>query len=122
VNRKRLRARLDKEIETLEKVIQLYRETIYRDDDVTPERADMPVSYRHGSKRGRIHKAIRDLLTRDGTCHRSKIADYLQQLGLVNGSNSPGYVSSILSASNGMFVTDHRGNWSLPTELKEPAL
>jgi hypothetical protein len=120
VNRRHQRAALDLEIETLEKVIQLYREAIYRADDVPPpERGETPV-HRYGSKRDRIRRGIKQLLTDRGTCHRSEIAEHLKSLGVVGSEkDSLAAVSSILSAS-GEFVTDHNGNWSLaPTERKD---
>jgi hypothetical protein len=68
VNRRRQRDNLDREIEGLERIVQIYRELAYRPDDGASLRDDAPPNApRYGSKRDRIHKAIKDLLTRDGT-------------------------------------------------------
>jgi hypothetical protein len=54
--------------------------------------------------------------------HRSKITEYLQDLGLVSkDEKASANVSNYLSTAKELFVTDNSGNWSLPmTEGKEP--
>jgi hypothetical protein len=125
--RKRQRSRLDKEIAILEEVIRLKRELVYRDGDLPSpdDHARIPGSPRYGSKRDRFQKAIRDLLAEHGTLHRTRIARYLEDCGLLSGGEDAlPTTSTYLSGlkARGEIVTDDNGNWSLPPPKTQEVL
>lgn len=124
--RRRQRSRLDGEIAALEEIIRVQRDLIYRDGDL-PFRDDedhprTPGSPRYGSKRDRFQRAIKEMLAEHGTMHRTKIARYLEERGLLGGGEDAlPTTSTYLSGlkARGEVVTDDNGNWSLPPKTQE---
>jgi hypothetical protein len=127
--RKRQRSRLDREIEALEQVIRLEREVVYRDGDL-PSRDDqdhprIPGSPRYGSKQDRIRRAIKEALAEHGTMHRTVVARYLEERGLIGGGEdvlptTSTYLSRL--KAKGEVVSNDNGNWSLPPSKAQEVL
>jgi hypothetical protein len=72
------------------------------------------VGKRPESKATRIHAAITDLLTNEGSTHRKEILNKLIKLGLMGNEKDPmASLAAYLSGWKDAFTFDGKGNWSL---------